>query len=402
MGCDYIRVANCQANCTVSAEWAPDGRRFLTAVLAPRMRVDNNITIWDALSGSKVADFPFEELYEAQWEPESFDSYRFLNITTAEVERASQELTSRGIATGGEKKKQAYRPPKARDDGPSTVAAMMRGEMAPDTEVRHPRKRPEKRPQDDADGLDKESHDLGPLRKDGVKETHERAEALGRELHARKDSFKGPSASPKLDASRSQPPWITNGPAQSSDQPFPPLQVPQGSGPTSVGGPFNTQQAKSMPRTEVGAYSSGQPKPATGPPAKASVREVGAVSIPTPKLAPPPKSDMSPPIGQPLTVPRGDRRRDAPTPQAHTAIGSMSHGEKMPCPAKGWQYIDPKKNIQGPFSLVEMQQWHKQGYFRPDLRMRCDTSDEFMEFAMLFPHPLIPFQSYPKRPQPRR
>eukprot|EP00439_Symbiodinium_sp_Y106_P067890 s504_g11.t1 len=57
---EYVHVASCTANCTVSAEWAPDGRHFLTAVLAPRMRVDNAINIWSGLSGSKVCTTPFE------------------------------------------------------------------------------------------------------------------------------------------------------------------------------------------------------------------------------------------------------------------------------------------------------------------------------------------------------
>lgn len=81
--------------------------------------------------------------------------------------------------------------------------------------------------------------------------------------------------------------------------------------------------------------------------------------------------------------------------KAHTAAG---HGEKLPCPADGWQYVDPKKNIRGPFTLLEMQQWNSMGYFRAELPMRCDPSDPFLSFSELFPHPLIPFQSYPKRP----
>lgn len=71
----------------------------------------------------------------------------------------------------------------------------------------------------------------------------------------------------------------------------------------------------------------------------------------------------------------------------------------MTIPQSGWQYVDPKQNIQGPFTLLEMQQWNAMGYFRPELPMRCDPADAFVPFAELFPHPLIPFQSYPRRPQ---
>ncbi|CAE7255195.1 unnamed protein product, partial [Symbiodinium microadriaticum] len=62
-----------------------------------------------------------------------------------------------------------------------------------------------------------------------------------------------------------------------------------------------------------------------------------------------------------------------------------------------WQYIDPKNQIQGPFSLLEMQQWYHMNYFRPELKMRCSDQDDFVPFSELFPHPMVPFQSYPKR-----
>merc|ERR1719310_1815587 len=88
--------------------------------------------------------------------------------------------------------------------------------------------------------------------------------------------------------------------------------------------------------------------------------------------------------------------RQQPAQQAQSQLGG--HGTKMPCPTTGWQYQDPRGNIQGPFTLLEMQQWNSMGYFRADLPMRCDASDRFVPFGELFPHPMIPFQSYPKRP----
>merc|ERR1712039_719431 len=70
------------------------------------------------------------------------------------------------------------------------------------------------------------------------------------------------------------------------------------------------------------------------------------------------------------------------------------------CPPTGWQYVDPKGNIQGPFTLLEMQLWNSMGYFRPDLKMRWDPADQFVEFNRLFPPPLEPFVSYPRRSGP--
>eukprot|EP00438_Fugacium_kawagutii_P032072 Skav203849 [mRNA] locus=scaffold3841:32594:35387:- [translate_table: standard] len=65
--------------------------------------------------------------------------------------------------------------------------------------------------------------------------------------------------------------------------------------------------------------------------------------------------------------------------RAHAMAGqqkgnSMSNqGQKQP-PSTGWQYIDPKNQIQGPFSLLEMQQWYHMNYFRPELKMRRNNS----------------------------
>lgn len=60
-----------------------------------------------------------------------------------------------------------------------------------------------------------------------------------------------------------------------------------------------------------------------------------------------------------------------------------------------WEYVDPKGKNQGPFSLVQMQQWHTYGYFRGDVPMRCTLADRFVPLSELYPHPLVPFQSYP-------
>eukprot|EP00438_Fugacium_kawagutii_P032073 Skav203850 [mRNA] locus=scaffold3841:51741:53639:- [translate_table: standard] len=86
---DYVHVSSCTANCTVSAEWAPDGRHFLTAVLAPRMRVDNGLSVWHALSGSKVSSTPFEELFDVQWRPEP--NKKHSDVTQEEIAQASKD-----------------------------------------------------------------------------------------------------------------------------------------------------------------------------------------------------------------------------------------------------------------------------------------------------------------------
>ena len=49
----------------VACEWAPNGRHFITAVLAPRMRVDNAVTIWRGTCGQAVNNQRFQELSAA-------------------------------------------------------------------------------------------------------------------------------------------------------------------------------------------------------------------------------------------------------------------------------------------------------------------------------------------------
>lgn len=77
----------------------------------------------------------------------------------------------------------------------------------------------------------------------------------------------------------------------------------------------------------------------------------------------------------------------------------LSHANSPPreIPAHGWQYVDPKGNVQGPFSLQEMQQWSSMGYFKPALFMRCDPNDRFMPLCQMYPDTAVAFHSYPNR-----
>ena len=51
---------------SVSLEWAPDGRHVVTAVTAPRLRVDNCFQVF-TYYGENVYREEFPELYEARW-----------------------------------------------------------------------------------------------------------------------------------------------------------------------------------------------------------------------------------------------------------------------------------------------------------------------------------------------
>lgn len=370
--CDFVRVSSCQANCTVSAEWAPDGRHFLTAVLAPRMRVDNGCYIWHALAGAKVSGMEFEELYETQWRPEPPNSLRFLDVSFDEIESASKELASRGGADGAEKKRQAYRPPKARGEGASTVAAMMRGEVAaPDADDRRARKPRQPRP--------REEEQVQPSPHAEVRETRAADPTpWGEQAPQAEPEFWG--AVPDLPDQR---PQLAAVPPR-EEKPVPPTEMPPPPAEALIAGRNKVREAG--------------PGGAGGYPVSASQHPVAA--------RPPPAQQQQqqlPPQRAPQQQPQQQQQvpRPAPSQPAKQQPGIQGHGTKLPCPTTGWQYVDPKQKIQGPFTLLEMQQWNSMGYFRPDLPMRCDTSDAFVPFAELYPHPLIPFQSYPNRPPSR-
>ena len=64
------KVGGCKANSTAACCWAPDSRRFYTAVLTPRLRVDNELKIWKHNGALlNTIDFGKTELYEVAWIP---------------------------------------------------------------------------------------------------------------------------------------------------------------------------------------------------------------------------------------------------------------------------------------------------------------------------------------------
>jgi hypothetical protein len=84
------------------------------------------------------------------------------------------------------------------------------------------------------------------------------------------------------------------------------------------------------------------------------------------------------------------------TPEEKEAT-QQSEG-KLLCPSDGWEYVDPKQKVHGPFPLSLMKRWYFECYFTADLLMRCDPNDSFVKFEELFPASLSAFESYPNRP----
>lgn len=59
-----------KAYCTVGIEWAPDGKHLLSSVLYERVKVDNELRVYNAL-GKLVCNKSFKEseLHSAHWQP---------------------------------------------------------------------------------------------------------------------------------------------------------------------------------------------------------------------------------------------------------------------------------------------------------------------------------------------
>lgn len=79
---------------TVACEWCPDGLHLMTAVLTPRMRVDNGWKVWDYKGRVVHAEQEEGELWEALWRPE----VRRKPVIDTEIQAE-------------ESKKSTYRPP---------------------------------------------------------------------------------------------------------------------------------------------------------------------------------------------------------------------------------------------------------------------------------------------------
>jgi len=62
------KLGSWMANYSAHYEWSPDGRYIITAVLFPRMKVDNGFKVW-RYDGTLVYEEGFQELYQVNWQP---------------------------------------------------------------------------------------------------------------------------------------------------------------------------------------------------------------------------------------------------------------------------------------------------------------------------------------------
>ncbi|KAJ8751436.1 hypothetical protein K2173_016644 [Erythroxylum novogranatense] len=123
---DYIdkkQLSTTRAELSVTSEWSPDGRYFMTATTAPRLQVDNGIKIFH-YNGSLYFKKAFDKLYQAEWKPESPDRFGdILELIKSVDSLKVGENKSQGEGAASKKtsttnpstqKPAAYRPPHAK------------------------------------------------------------------------------------------------------------------------------------------------------------------------------------------------------------------------------------------------------------------------------------------------
>ena len=108
------RVGAMQSVGTTVMEWSADGSVLLTAVLTPRLRVDNGFKLW-SMTGELLHHSAYNELYQVLWAPCDSSRYAAPKIESAVNQSSTNSTSSPAISATGELKKEAYRPPSLRN-----------------------------------------------------------------------------------------------------------------------------------------------------------------------------------------------------------------------------------------------------------------------------------------------
>ncbi|KAI7747636.1 hypothetical protein M8C21_016126 [Ambrosia artemisiifolia] len=123
---DYVekkQLGTTKAEWSVTSEWSPDGRYFMTATTAPRLQVDNGIKIFH-YNGKSLFKKKFDKLYQVDWKAESPDKFGDIEELIKSVDSLKVESKSQGQGSKSsqakpinppvQKKPAAYQPPHAK------------------------------------------------------------------------------------------------------------------------------------------------------------------------------------------------------------------------------------------------------------------------------------------------
>lgn len=112
----------------VMSGWAPNGRQYMAATTAPRMRMDNKIVLYD-YCGVRLSDVSFDELMNATWRPRPRGAFPDRPASPGREPGAKAKAKAGGYpgSSAAAAKPQAYRPPGAR--GSTGLAEQLRKEL---------------------------------------------------------------------------------------------------------------------------------------------------------------------------------------------------------------------------------------------------------------------------------
>ncbi|KAK6146351.1 hypothetical protein DH2020_020220 [Rehmannia glutinosa] len=127
---DYLekkKLGATKAELSVTSEWSPDGRYFMTATTAPRLQVDNGIKIFHH-NGSLYFKRMFDKLFQVEWKPElpdkfgdiaellnSVDSFKLEETRKqGQGSKTAQAHSKTAASNPSVQKPAAYRPPHAK------------------------------------------------------------------------------------------------------------------------------------------------------------------------------------------------------------------------------------------------------------------------------------------------
>ncbi|XP_059304991.1 uncharacterized protein LOC132056689 isoform X3 [Lycium ferocissimum] len=130
------QLGTTKAELSVTSEWSPDGRYFMTATTAPRLQVDNGVKIFHH-NGSLYFKKMFDRLYQVDWKPESVEKFGDVEdlvkaVGSVKIDeakapgsfpKATQAFPKATPANPPAAKPAAYRPPHAK------VAAAVQAEL---------------------------------------------------------------------------------------------------------------------------------------------------------------------------------------------------------------------------------------------------------------------------------
>lgn len=128
------------------------------------------------------------------------------------------------------------------------------------------------------------------------------------------------------------------------------------------------------------------PTKAEAPPPKAKAQaKAGADGAAVPKAAKSQQAANTVPAKQSVQPPAPKPVGASPVPPVKPPAAPVPKQEQTgSSPAEGWQYVDPKGNVQGPFALDQIREWFAAGFLKPTLNMRCNPQDPFVPLQELF------------------